>query len=95
MDANLLSSAESLFLQAEAVERGYITGNPKHFLMQVRVTASFVITGLTAAAGYNLPGGSSLYVDASATYLLTSTNKIEMLMMYTIQFKMDFIKRLC
>lgn len=44
MDANLLSSAESLFLQAEAVERGYITGDSKS-LYEKAVTWSIIQTG--------------------------------------------------
>lgn len=46
MDANLLSSSESLFLQAEAVQRGWITGDAKA-LYEAGIHASFVITGAT------------------------------------------------
>jgi hypothetical protein len=48
MDAVLLSSAESLFLQSEAVSRGYITGNAQT-LYEQGVTAAFTAVGLTAA----------------------------------------------
>jgi len=48
MDAVLLSSSESLFLQSEGVQRGWITGDAKDFF-QRGITASFVALGLTAA----------------------------------------------
>lgn len=48
MSANILSSAESFFLQAEAVQRGWISGDAKD-LYQKGITASFVALGLTAA----------------------------------------------
>ncbi|AMR31062.1 hypothetical protein A0256_06300 [Mucilaginibacter sp. PAMC 26640] len=47
-DAVLLGSAQSLFLQAEAVTRGWITGDAQD-LYQRGITASFVALGLTAA----------------------------------------------
>ncbi|MBD1363643.1 SusD/RagB family nutrient-binding outer membrane lipoprotein [Mucilaginibacter sp. ZT4R22] len=48
MDAVIMSSAESLFLQAEAVQKGWITGDAQD-LYQRGITASFVALGLTAA----------------------------------------------
>lgn len=50
MDAVILSSAEALFLQAEAVQRGIITStSTAQALYERGITASFVATGLTAA----------------------------------------------
>lgn len=46
MDANLLSSSEALFLQAEAVQRGWITGDAKSLYL-AGIHASFIITGAT------------------------------------------------
>lgn len=45
----IMTASESLFLQAEAVQRGYITGNAKQLFTDA-VTASFQFTGNTAAA---------------------------------------------
>ncbi|WP_240163513.1 SusD/RagB family nutrient-binding outer membrane lipoprotein [Spirosoma taeanense] len=47
-DAVILSSHEALFLQAEAAQRGWITGNAKT-LYQQAITESFLNVGLTAA----------------------------------------------
>lgn len=47
-DGVLLSSAESLFLQSEGVQNGFITGDAKS-LYEQGITASFVTVGLTAA----------------------------------------------
>lgn len=47
-NALLFSGAESLFLQAEAANKGYITGDAKT-LYEAGITASFVQLGLTAA----------------------------------------------
>ncbi len=44
----LISAAESYFLQAEAVARGYASGDVSA-LIQQGITASFTATGLTAA----------------------------------------------
>ncbi len=68
----ILSSHESLFMQAEAAQRGWIAGDPKA-LYQAAVTESFVNLGLTAAeatAYYAQPGVNNVNFDAS-------TNKIE------------------
>ena len=48
MNANILSSAEALFLQAEGAARGYITGDPVA-LYNAGITASFVDDLLTSA----------------------------------------------
>lgn len=48
-DGILLSSAESFFLQAEAVQNGKITGATAQSLYEQGITASFVAVGLTAA----------------------------------------------
>ncbi len=45
----LLSGAESLFLQAEAVQKGYLTGASAQALYEAGITASFLELGLTAA----------------------------------------------
>jgi len=46
--APILTDIESLFIQAEAVERGYLTGSGKA-LYESAITQSFVYLGLTAA----------------------------------------------
>jgi hypothetical protein len=48
--APLLTDFESLFVQAEATERGYITGSTGKALYNAAMTQSFVYMGLTAAA---------------------------------------------
>jgi hypothetical protein len=58
-DAILMSSAEALFLQAEAVSRGWISGNAQT-LYEAGITASFVAVGLdagTATAYYTQTPG--------------------------------------
>jgi hypothetical protein len=47
----IMTAAESLFLQAEAAQRGYITGDAKQ-LYENAVTASFNFTGTSGAAVY-------------------------------------------
>lgn len=57
MNANILSAAEALFLQAEGAARGYITGNAAT-LYNAAITASFVddlLTPAQAAAYYAQP----------------------------------------
>lgn len=49
-DAVLLSTVESLFLQAEAVQRGYITGNAKT-LYESAITQSYTDLGIQDDAG--------------------------------------------
>ncbi len=68
----ILSSHESLFMQAEAAQRGWILGDPKT-LYQAAITESFINTGRTAAeatAYYSQKGVANVDFDAS-------TNKIE------------------
>lgn len=70
--APILSSHESLFMQAEAVQRGYLTGDAKT-LYQTAITESFKNVGRTAAeatAYYSQAGVNNVNFDASA-------NKIE------------------
>jgi len=57
----ILTDFESLLVQAEAVERGYITGSGKT-LYNAAITQSFVYMGLTA--------------DAAATFLATEKNTV-------------------
>ncbi|QKZ14417.1 SusD/RagB family nutrient-binding outer membrane lipoprotein [Spirosoma sp. KUDC1026] len=70
-DAVILSSHESLFLQAEAAQRGWITGTPKT-LYQSAISESFINVGLTAAQAttYYSQAVNNVGFDAS-------TNKIE------------------
>lgn len=70
-DAVLLSSHEAFFLQAEAAQRGWITGVPKT-LYQQAITESFLNVRLTAteAATYYSQTLNNVGFDAS-------TNKIE------------------
>ncbi|QXV66258.1 SusD/RagB family nutrient-binding outer membrane lipoprotein [Mucilaginibacter sp. 21P] len=75
MDAVVFSSAQSLFLQAEAVARGYISGNAAS-LYNRAITASFnnlnVANASTAAANYYAqqsvayPAGGSLETQVNA-----------------------------
>ena len=68
----IISSHESLFMQAEAAQRGWITGVAKD-LYQAAITESFVNVGRTAAeakAYYSQAGVNNVNFDASA-------NKIE------------------
>lgn len=69
MDAILMSSAEALFLQAEAVQNGLITGNAQQ-LYEAGITASFVSVGLTAQDAANYYNQSLANVGWAA-----STNK--------------------
>jgi hypothetical protein len=70
---NLISASQSFFLQAEAVLKGWITGNSKD-LYQQGITASFKTLGVTnaasAAADYYSQDKSLVSWDAS-------TNKLE------------------
>jgi hypothetical protein len=74
----LMTSAESFFLRAEAVERGYLTGNAKT-LYQSGVEQSFTLLGYTsaqAAAYYNSSVTNPTpanYYGISATATLNST----------------------
>jgi hypothetical protein len=70
-----ISAAESFFLQAEAIERGYMTGNAQA-MFESGITASFNLLGI--------PGSAAGYIAGSAgTNLIGwtgSANKIEAIM---------------
>ncbi|MBC3784053.1 SusD/RagB family nutrient-binding outer membrane lipoprotein [Spirosoma utsteinense] len=71
-DTPILSSHESLFMQAEAAQRGWITGAAKDYY-QSAITESFINVGRTAAEAttyYSQAGLNNVNFDAS-------TNKIE------------------
>lgn len=57
----LLTSVESLFLQAEAAERGFLTTNTSDVLLRQAITESFTSLGLTAA-------NATSYINNNATY---------------------------
>jgi hypothetical protein len=65
----ILTATESLFLQAEAMQRGYITGNPVTTL-NAAITESFALVGATGAAAYI--AGNATYPDVDIT---ASSNK--------------------
>lgn len=71
----LFTASESFFLQSEAVERGYISGNSKQ-LFEDGIAASFNILGI--------PNSASSYITASSNTNLIgwngSSNKIEAIM---------------
>jgi len=71
----LFTAAESYFLQAEAAERGYISGNAQA-MFENGITASFSLLGI--------PGEASGYITASQNVNLIgwsgSSNKIEAIM---------------
>lgn len=68
-DAIIFSSYESLFLQAEAAERGLLPGNAQA-LYEMAITESFEELGTTGAAGYYSQGLDNVGYAAS-------TDKIE------------------
>ena len=71
--AVILSSHESLFMQAEAAQRGYITGSAKT-LYQAAVTESFVNAGRTAAEATTYlaqTGVANVDFDASTNKIAT------------------------
>lgn len=76
MNGYILTSAESLLLQAEAVQRGYLAGNAKA-LFQSAITQSCLLLGVTAAnaATYNTGINSVAGKGWDG-----STNKIEAIM---------------
>ncbi len=67
----LMTSAEAFFLQAEAIQRGYVTGDAKT-LYEAGINEAFVAAGLTSADAATYYGGS--LNNASWT---ASTDKIE------------------
>lgn len=64
MPAVILSGAESLFLQAEGVASGLISGDA-NALYQAGITASFVDEGLTAAQATTYYGQAAIALPAS------------------------------
>jgi len=92
-DSFIMLAAESFFLQAEAVERGYIAGTAQD-LFNSGIAASFLHLGAGSSAGYiaatsNHPNlgwnGSGGHYEAIATQkwvALTSTNGAELWMEY-------------
>lgn len=70
-DAPILSSHESLFMQAEAAQRGWISGDPKTYY-QAAITESFINVGRTAdeaTAYYSQSGVVNVNWDASTDKL--------------------------
>lgn len=63
MSANVISAAEALFLQAEAAQRGYISGDP-NALYNAGITASFVDDGLTTAQAATYYGQTNIAYPA-------------------------------
>jgi hypothetical protein len=72
--APLLTDFESLFVQAEAAERGYITGTGKAFY-NAALTQSFVYMGLTTAAA-----ATFIVSDKSTVNYDLATNKINLIL---------------
>ena len=66
-----MTASESLFLQAEAAQRGYFTGNAKQ-LYEDAVTASFNFTGTTGASTYLAQSNPDINWDLA-------TNKIQLI----------------
>jgi hypothetical protein len=73
--APILTDFESLFIQAEAVERGYITGVGKN-LYNSAITQSFIYMGLTAADATTF-----LDLQKSAVNYDMATNKITLILL--------------
>lgn len=72
-DSYLFTAAESYFLQAEAIERGYITTGSAQTMFENGITASFNLLGAPGAAAY--------ITASSNTNLIGWTgNKIESIM---------------
>jgi Starch-binding associating with outer membrane len=74
--AVIIGAFESLFLQAEAVERGYITGNTDAALYQSAVEQSFTLLGVTDAVA-----SADAYIAQANPIVnyVTSTNKLKTL----------------
>lgn len=58
----LFTSVESLFLQAEAAQRGVLAGSPEA-MTKAAITESFVWLGLTATQATNYINGNATYPD--------------------------------
>ncbi|CCG99528.1 hypothetical protein FAES_1518 [Fibrella aestuarina BUZ 2] len=75
--AVILSAHEALFLQAEAAQRGYITGNAQQ-LYEAAITASFTYLGVADADGTAADYAQEYYSQATANVgWAASTNKIQ------------------
>jgi hypothetical protein len=72
--APILTDFESLFIQAEAVERGYIAGSGKD-LYNAAITQSFIYMGLTAA-----DAASFLALEKSTVNYDIAPNKINLIL---------------
>lgn len=73
-DSYLFTAAESFFLQAEAAERGYITGSAQQ-LFEEGIKASFSLLGAGSADNYILSSSSTNRIGYAG-----SANKIEAIM---------------
>jgi len=62
----ILTGTESLFLQAEAIARGYLTGNANS-TMRAAITESFTMLGLTAAQANTYMTNNAGYPDVDYT----------------------------
>lgn len=74
--ALLLPASESLFLQAEALQRGYITGSTAADMYKNAVTESFRFLGVT---DYANKANTYIAQDNSITNYTTSSNKLNTL----------------
>lgn len=70
----LFTASESLFLQSEAVLRGYISGDAKA-LFEAGITASFNLLGATGASAYIASGSGTNLIGWDG-----SSNKLEAIM---------------
>jgi len=73
-DSYFFTAAESFFLQAEAVHKGYITGNAQT-LFHSGITASFDLLGATGAAAYIASSENTNLIGWTG-----SSNKLEAIM---------------
>lgn len=94
-DANIMLAAESFFLQAEAVARGYLSGNAQS-LYESGITESYVTLGLTEAqasayysqpinlVGFTASAGNEIEAIVTQKWIaLNSINGIESWIEYT------------
>ncbi|HEY3370504.1 MAG TPA: SusD/RagB family nutrient-binding outer membrane lipoprotein [Prolixibacteraceae bacterium] len=72
--APILTDFESLFIQAEAAQRGYITGSAKDFY-NAAITQSFIYMGLTAAEATTFLG-----TEKNAVNFDLAPNKINLIL---------------
>lgn len=70
----MLSSAESFFLQAEAVQRGYLTGATAASLYQSGVAESFRVLGV---AGYAAAAATYVSQSGDNVNIVTSSNPLK------------------